>query len=162
MSLKRSFQCAISKMIALEACGALEYSLEQGRHVLAMAKANAIQRDCLICTIDKAGAFLSVNAAMRRRLGRYRRNIEGLGLHDVHSAEIADVRLKYVMNAITSRQTQHIRDSMDGQCFEGMIIPIMNQSGTCNRALCIAIPVRDCEDGKMKPIEQSGVLSKLL
>jgi hypothetical protein len=106
------------------------------------ARHKGIQCDYLISIFDSAGTFLAANDTMRRWLEDHGvEEIVGMTLYDVCPRQLADARVAMISEAISTGQTKHVLDALDGRQFEGMIIPIMNGDEASDRALCITLPL---------------------
>jgi len=134
-------------MVALGACGALEYTLDEGRCLDAMARCDQIDGSLLIVTVSKDGVFLDANEALCKWLNRSREAIIGARVCDFFPNEIAEARVAAVRQACESGNAMSYYDTSTGYAYEAIVAPVWVRNEPCDRALCITRYTGVAEDG---------------
>jgi PAS domain-containing protein len=138
MSLKRSFHCAICDMVALGACEALDYCLEEGRAALASRQMDGANMRCKSCIVDREGRFYDANEKLVAHLKITREELMSCTVFDLFPRKIAERRMAMIRKAMDTGRTVVFMDSRNGICFETMAIPLrLGGYATYDRVLCM-------------------------
>lgn len=153
MSLKRSFHCAISQLVALQAHGALDYCLELAEGATPLIHGDVLRQRYKICILDEEGAFHDANQKFLNHLGLSRKELRGLTMFHLFPKVIAERRMHMVRKAIHSGCVVAFLDCREGRCFESTVIPLKtNGYSQYNRALCMvkALSPPECDAHRLE------------
>jgi len=91
-----------------------------------------------VALFDEEGVFLSVNRAMTESLGLSREELIGKSLRQVLDAEVCELRVAKLKEALNSGQMQVFEDERDGRYFKDYFVPVFFQDAKKKIVLVIA------------------------
>jgi PAS domain S-box-containing protein len=138
MSMKRLFYSAISDMVALGACGALEYCLEQIQGCDPLLCGHQMNQSHMVCVLDRNGVVCDMNAQMLAHLGVGREQMVGKCVHALFPRDIARRRQAMIKKAIEGGETVRFIDRRGGNSYETALVPLRLQNyAEYDRVLCM-------------------------